>query len=310
MRVLLTGATGFLGKHCLDALKDHEVIAPVRDTAKESALPGSFVVPELSDQVDWLRHLEGVDVVLHLAGRAHILKETIADPMSEFRKVNRDATLHLARQSEKAGVKRFVFVSSIGVNGNGQPAGQEGKGYCGDDAPAPHDLYAISKLEAEQGLAEMKFDWTVIRPPLIYGPGAPGNLRSLLKIMSKGVPLPFASVKNKRSFIGARNLADLLRVTLDHPNASRRVFTVAEQRFVTTGELMGLMGEGMGKPAKLFPFPRTLAKIGSSVLGKQKLFTSLFESLLVDGSEAEAALDWKPRWDTEEGIREMARAFS
>ena len=313
MKILITGATGFIGRHVCERLSGHSIRVAVRDAFAVDRLPKGvdhFEVGSIGPETNWSRALHGVDAVVHLAARAHVLNETSADPLAEFRKVNRQGTVTLAKAAKAAGVKRFVFMSSIGVNGNGQGPDYSGAGYRGTDDPQPHDLYAISKREAEDELARIEgLEIVNIRPPLVYGPAVPGNMRSLLGIVWKGVPLPLASAKNRRSFVGVRNLADFVAVCTESPAAAGKTLTVADPEVISTPELLTILGRGLEKPAKLLPFPVGLASFAAKVARKQKAFDSLFGSLVVDSSQAYEVLGWKAPHALGAGMLEMAQHY-
>ncbi len=232
------------------------------------------------------------------------MTDEMADPLAEYRRVNVDGTLNLARQTAAAGVKRFVFISSIKVNGE---ATARGKAFQADGVPAPEDAYGQSKLEAEQGLvklaAETGIEVVIIRPPLVYGPGVKGNFASMIKLVEKGLPLPLGAINNKRSLVGIDNLVDLVIRCIDHPAAANQVFLAGDGEDLSTTELLRAVGKAMGKPARLIPVPVGLLQFGATLLGKKAMAQRLLGSLQVDISKTCELLDWQPPYTVEEGLR-------
>lgn len=314
MRILVTGANGFLGKSLMHKLRENsnnDVIGTVR-----AALPSAkhsdqyFVSGDINRNTSWQTALENIDVVIHTAGRAHILKNTSKNPLSIFREVNVDGTIQLATQAAKMGVKRFIFISSIGVNGastnNSQP-------FTENSFPSPHADYAISKYEAEQELVKLsnttKMELTIIRPPLIYGPDAPGNFRVLLKILYKKIPLPLANIKNKRSFIYLGNLVDFINVCIQHPNAANQTFLISDDHDISTPHLIKILAKGMNKSLFLFPMPTFLIKWGAIILKREPTFQQLCGSLQINIQKAKELLNWTPPIPTNEALILTANSF-
>ena len=252
--ILLTGSTGFVGSYLLvrlQKLPDYRVVSAVR-SAFPSASDDVVSVGDIDGTTDYSSSLTGVSMVVHAAARAHVVRDEVADSLAEFRKVNVEGTLNLARQAAVAGVKRFVFISSIGVHGlNSDNPFKE------TDTEAPHDAYAISKYEAEFGLrklaAETGLEVVIIRPPLVYGGAAPGNFRSLINLLAKPLPLPFGLVNNKRSMVYVGNLADFIIRCIEHPKAANQTFLVSDGHDVSLSELIRLIRQSMKKPAWLIP---------------------------------------------------------
>lgn len=307
MAILLTGATGFIGCSILRELffKKFSVRAVCR--AKEKAADVRFewfLQASLDGSAVWDSALVDIDVVIHAAARVHIMRDISADPLDGYRKVNVYGTLNLARQAAAAGVKRFVFISSIKVNGEGTPIGSR---YQASDTPAPEDAYGLSKLEAEQGLmqlaAETKMEVVIIRPPLVYGPGVKGNFASMIKLVEKGLPSPLGGIHNKRSLVGIDNLVDLIIRCIDHPAAANQVFLAGDGEDLSTSELLRGVGRAMGKPVNLIPVPAGLLHFGATLLGKKAMAQRLLGSLQVDISKTCELLDWKPPYTVEEGLR-------
>ena len=308
MNILLTGATGFLGRQLAKYLhsKPHVgLTAVVRRSVDISAFQ-TREVQRINANTDWSEALINQQVVIHAAARAHIMKEDLADPVVEYRQVNVDGTVNLARQAAEAGVRRFIFISSIGVNGNINI-----KPFTEDDTPKPADPYAQSKLEAEQGLWEIQhetgMELVVIRPPLVYGPNAPGNFGSLTRWIDKGVPLPLGAIQNQRSLVALDNLVDLIITCIDHPAAANQVFLAGDGQDLSTTELLRSVARAAGKPSRLIPIPSSLLMLAATLLGKKAVAQRLLGSLQVDISKARDLLEWEPPISVEEGLR---RCFS
>ncbi|AZS50747.1 NAD-dependent epimerase/dehydratase family protein [Entomomonas moraniae] len=311
MKVLITGATGFVGSAFLKKiLEDYQFtpIITVREFNQTYKTLQQFIVKDLTTTIDWSEVLIGVDCIVHIAGRAHVLKETAQDPLQAFRAVNVDATLKLAKQALAAGVKRFVFISSIGVNGihNTEP-------FTEDDMPNPQTDYARSKLEAEEALWQLTKDTdmelVIIRPPLVYGEQVKANFLSLLKWVYRGIPLPLGWVNNKRSFVSVDNLVDLLMIVLTHPNAANQLFLVADSETLSTTQLLKLTAKKMHKSIFLLPVPVILLKIAATILGKKNTAIQLCDSLEVSIDKANILLGWRPSISIEEGLHKTVTAF-
>lgn len=303
-RIVLTGANGFVGTRLFSQLEqrpEFQAVGLCRRQPVEGGKSNLHAVGDL-DQADLSTLLTGVDVLIHAAARAHILKDEVADPLAEYRRVNVAGALGLARQAITAGVKRFIFISSIGVNGN-----LNTRPFSADDQPHPVEPYAQSKWEAEQGLmqlaAESGMEVVIIRPPLVYGPGAPGNFGSLVRWIGKGVPLPLGAIHNKRSLVGIDNLVDLIIRCVDHPAAANQVLIASDDEDLSTTELLKGVGRAMGKPARLIPVPASLLQFGATVLGKKAMAQRLLGSLQVDVSKTRELLDWTPPYKVDEGLR-------
>ena len=309
MLILLTGASGFLGsalrRRMLESSDCRIRLAARRPIAvNDSSALEQFFGLTLSETTDWSGALEGVDTVIHCAARVHVMNEQAADPLAEFRLANVLGTLRLARQAAAAGVKRFIFISSIKVNGESTASGQA---FLASDIPAPEDAYGQSKLEAEQGLLalaqETGMEVVIIRPPLIYGPGVKGNFASMIRLVDKGLPLPLGAIHNRRSLVGIDNLVDLIILCIDHPAAANRIFLAGDGEDLSTTELLRAVGKAMGRPARLMPLPAAFLRWGAAVLGKQAVARRLLGSLQVDIAQTCEVLDWKPPFTGEEGLR-------
>ena len=305
-KVLVTGASGFIGRAVVGALDVHcgNVVGAMRRPIDARwAVPSPF----LGDDADWRVPLEGCTVVVHAAGRAHVLNDRIADPLGEFRRVNVAGTLQLAEQAAAMGVRRFIFLSSIGVNGATTALGSS---FSEVDQPNPCNPYAFSKWEAEQGLLRMAadngMDVVIIRPPLVYGPRAPGNFGSLIRWLRRGVPLPLGAIHNQRSLVALDNLVDLIVTCSTHPAAANQTFLVSDGEDVSTSELLRRMGRAMGRPARLIPVPASWLKLAAAMVGKPDVAQRLCGSLQVDIEKTRRLLGWTPPLSLDEGLRRAA----
>lgn len=313
MRVLITGAGGFIGSRtvkylldntdlCIRAMPGRTGMAPLSKDPKLESSPGR----DINEDTMWSDALAEVDAVLHLAARAHVLDESADRPLDLFRKVNVKGSLNLARQAARAGVKRFVFISSIGVNGS-----QSFRPFTADDPPNPDEPYAVSKLEAEQKLHGLSkktgMEIVVIRPPLVYGPNAPGNFGRLVKLVEKGLPLPLGAVRNKRSLVALDNLADLISVCINHPLAAGETFLVSDGRDLSTPELIRKLASAMGKNARLIPVPPLLLRMAGRMTGKSAAVEKLISSLQVDISHTCKTLNWQPPVSVKDALRDAVR---
>ncbi|NHI01401.1 SDR family oxidoreductase [Oceanimonas sp. MB9] len=303
--ILLTGASGFVGRalHAKLIEQNMPVAASLR-MPSQLEVPNTFFISDIDGRTDWSAALTDQHIVIHTAARAHIMKDEVADPLAEYRKVNVEGTLNLAWQAVAAGVKRFIFISSIKVNG--ELTGLN-KPFTTEDAPGPEDAYGISKLEAEQGLqqlaAETGMELVIIRPPLIYGPGVKGNFASMIWLAKKGLPLPLGAIKNKRSLVALDNLVDLIITCIDHPAAANQVFLAGDGQDLSTTELLRGVARAMGSPCRLVPVPAGLLQLGATMLGKKAMAQRLLGSLQVDISKARKVLGWKPPLSVEQGLK-------
>ncbi|MDP2035595.1 MAG: SDR family oxidoreductase [Polaromonas sp.] len=299
-RVLVTGASGFLGRRLTATLaaSGRDPRAAVRTAAPAPAFAAGLeavTVGELDAATDWRAALAGVDSVVHLAARVHVMQDTVADPLAEFRRVNVAGTLNLARQAALAGVRRLVFVSSVKVNGEGTAPGRP---YTADDVPAPQDAYGVSKHEAELGLQDIAkatgLEVTIIRPVLVYGPGVGANFLAMMRWLYRGVPLPLGAIDNRRSLLAVDNLVDLLLTCLDHPGAANQVFLASDGEDVSTTVLLRRTAQALGKPARLLPVPVPVLGLAARLLGKQDFAQRLCGSLQVDIGKTRDLLGWTP----------------
>ncbi|WP_248744739.1 MULTISPECIES: SDR family oxidoreductase [unclassified Pseudomonas] len=314
MRVVLTGGNGFIGRGLITVLleRGHEVTSAVR--RKQASLDPRIRqcwVEGLSADQEWRPLLAGQDVVVQLAARVHVMGDTSSDPLAEYRKVNVEGTLSLARQAAEAGVKRFIFVSSIKVNGESTSLG---KPYTADMAAAPLDPYGVSKMEAEQALqalaARTGMEVVIIRPVLVYGPGVRANFFAMMNWLYKGVPMPFGAIdNNRRSLVALDNLVDLIMTCLVHPAAANQVFLVSDGEDLSTTDLLQRIGGMLNKPARLIPVPCWLLEAGAIILGKRALAQRLCGSLQVDIRKTRELLSWSPLISVDEALRKTTEDF-
>ena len=308
-RVLVTGANGFIGRALCEALSasGHTVRKAVR--ASGPGDKNAIAVGDIGPGTDWGAALEGVSAVVHLAARTHVLRETAADPLAEYRRINVAATERLARSAAARGVRRLVFLSSVKVNGERTGA----RPFTEDDAPRPEDAYGESKWEAEQALAriaaETGLQAVVLRPPLVYGPGVKGNFLRLLQWVARGWPLPLGSVENRRSLIYVGNLVDAIVKAIEAPRAAGETFLVADSQDVSTPDLVRGLAAALGVKPRLLPFPLAPLRLASALAGRGAEFARLTGSLQVDSSRIQRKLDWRPRFTLAQGLAETARWY-
>jgi nucleoside-diphosphate-sugar epimerase len=311
--VLVTGATGFVGHFLCNRLLAEDF--SVCGTLLASESPSSLVdgvepvtVELLGADTQWSHALAGVDTIIHLAARVHIMDDPSSDPLTEFRKVNVEGTARLAREAAKAAVKRFIFISSIKVNGE-----ESETPYTPDSPPNPSDPYGISKWEAEQVLREIEdetgLEVVIIRPTLVYGPGVKANFLNMMRILCRGIPLPLASITNKRSLIYVGNLVDALATCATHPEATGKTYLVSDGEDVSTPELLRRTALALGVPVRLFPTPAFLMKLVGKLTGKSGAVNRLAGSLTVDSSKIRQELAWVPPFTLEDGLRKTAGWF-
>ncbi|MGB2831471.1 MAG: SDR family oxidoreductase [Methylotenera sp.] len=304
--ILVTGANGFVGKALCAELsrKGYSVRAVVRAkvTLKENTEVVS--VQEIDGITDWSATLSNVDTIIHLAARVHIMDDNATNPLMEFRKVNVEGALNLAEQAAKAGVRRFIFISSIKVNGERT---ETGRPFTENDAPNPQDAYGISKLEAEQGLLKIAqqtdMEVVIIRPPLVYGAGVKANFANMMQIVARGIPLPLGAIYNKRSFVYLENLVNLILHCIAHPAAANQVFLVSDGHDLSTTELLRKCALALGTKPMLIPIPQKLIEVSASLLGKKMVAQRLCGNLQVDISKAKTLLGWVPPASVEDGLK-------
>ena len=307
-RVLVTGATGFVGRGVVAELATAgaTVRAAVRSPHTLPAAVEAVAVGDIGPDTDWSEALSGADIVIHLA--AHVHQMGGGNP-ADFYRVNTLGTIALARAAAAAGVQRLVFLSSIKVNGEHT----EEQPFRGEDRPDPQDPYARSKLEAEQGLWAVRgsssMEATVLRPPLVYGPGVGANFAALQRALWRGLPLPLGAVANRRSLIFVRNLASAIVAAARHPLADGRTFLVSDGGAVSTPQLLRSLATGMGRPARLIPVPKMLLRAAGVLLGRGEQMSRLLSSLEVDSAPIRETIGWSPPFTFEEGLRITGEAF-
>lgn len=303
--VLVTGANGFVGRALSDRLES--MGCQVTRVVRRGCLPNEIQVGDIGPMTDWRAALDGCDSIVHLAARVHVMHDTATNPMAEFRRVNVEGTLHLARQAATKGVRRFVFLSSIKVNGESSLPDHP---FTAEDLPAPQDCYAISKREAEDGLralaADTGMEVVIVRPPLVYGPGVKANFAALMCWVARGLPLPLgAATCNRRSLLALDNLVDLLITCINHPTAANQTFLVSDGEDLSTTDLLRRMGRAMGKPARLLPVPLALLRLGATLVRKPDIYQRLCGSLQIDITKTCQLLDWRPPVGVDEGLRRV-----
>lgn len=313
MKVLLTGGSGFIGRAVCERLSSESEIElfPIVRSAENSA-PGMNcgVVRDISAKTPWQELLSGVDLIIHTAARVHVMNDSAADPMAEFRRINVDGTLNLARQAAEAGVKRFVFLSSIKVNGDNT---KPGMAFRADDPPAPADPYGKSKHEAELELQRLSqvsgMEVVVIRPPLVYGPRVRANFLAMMRWIDKGWPVPLGNVDNRRSLVALDNLVDLIRTCCVHPAAANQVLLVSDDEDVSTNELLRRIGVALRKPVRFLPIPSGLVRTLAGFTGKQAQVGRMLGSLQVDIGKTHKLLGWSPVVNMEEALQDTVRHY-
>jgi nucleoside-diphosphate-sugar epimerase len=305
--ILVTGGTGFVGAAVVARLNREGIKTRACTRRRDAPMPAgvhAFHVDGLTAGTDWRPALSGVEVVVHLAARVHVMKDKADDPLVEFRRVNVDGTLNLARQAAAAGVRRFVFVSSIKVNGE---ATRPERPFSADDPAAPLDPYGVSKLEAENGLRDIAgksgMEVVIIRPPLVYGPGVKANFSALTKAVQRGWPLPLGRVNNRRSLVALDNLVDFIMTCSSHPLAANQVFLVSDGHDLSVAELVRGLARAAGVPARLVPVPVWALRAAALLTGKQAAVERLCGNLQVDISKARSLLGWVPPVSVDEGLR-------
>jgi nucleoside-diphosphate-sugar epimerase len=315
MKVLVTGASGFVGSAVVARLTGMDKYQ-LRTTGRSDQTGFSdgaehLVTSDLVSDRNWVNAVRGVDTIIHSAARVHVRQDSVADPLAEFRLVNVKGTMNIARHAVDAGVRRFIHISSIKVNGESTVPGNP---YTADDAPAPIDSYGISKNEAELGLMQLAKETGLevvnIRPVLVYGPGVKANFESMMYWLLKGVPLPFgAIINNRRSFVAIDNLVDLVVTCIDHPAAANQTFLVSDDEDLSTTDLMRRITIELGKPIRLFPVPARILHAGACMLGKRDIAQRLLGSLQVDIGKTKKTLGWEPVVSVNTALRGTVEDF-
>jgi nucleoside-diphosphate-sugar epimerase len=309
MKILVTGANGFIGPFLCTRLVAEGW--SVRGTVLVSENPALLVkgvepvvIEPLGFDTLWSHALAGIDTIIHLAARVHIMADPAANPLAEFRKVNTEGTQKLAHEAVKAGVKRLLFISSIKVHG------EESAPYTENSPTQPTDAYGISKWEAEQALRQIEartdLEVVVIRPTIVYGPGVKANFLKMIKVIQHRIPLPLSAIANKRSLIYIGNLVDALKICVTHPAAAGKTYLVSDGEDVSTPELIQRIATALGVSARLFPIPLSLMRLAGELTGKSAAVNRLTGSLTVDSSKIRRELGWTPPFTMEEGLRETA----
>lgn len=306
-KILVTGSNGFVGSELCQGLHSagYSCLGSIRDSKKAIAGQDYVVVDSLDSGTDWRAALAGCDTVIHLAGRAHILSENVTDSSSVFREINTLGTLNLAEQAAELGISRFIFLSSIGVNG----AFTSGQPFTPNDPPFPRSPYAISKLEAEIGLRKISertnLEVVIIRAPAVYGKNAPGNFRLLAQFIKYGLPLPVGSIYNRRSLVAVKNLVSFIALCIEHQKARNRLFIVSDNEDLSTVEVVKLMGKFVGKKPRIIKFSLILLRFMFKCLGKHKVGESLLEDLQVDSDLCQELLEWSPAFSPRAFIKSL-----
>ena len=307
MITLVTGANGFVGTVLCKRLRRDAVPVRVAVRVLNSKIDSSenIAIGSISPLTDWSSALTNVKHLVHLAARVHIMYEKSVDPIAEFRRINVDATVNLAKQAASVGVKRFIYISSIKVNGEFTEGGCP---FTADDVPAPEDPYGISKFEAEEALRqiarETDMEVVIIRPPLVYGPGVKANFESMMRWLKCGIPLPLGALtQNKRSIVALGNLVDLISVCLSHPAAANQTFLVSDGDDLSTTDLLQRTAAALGVNARLFSVPPMLLKSLAKLCGKEAVYQRLCRSLQIDMTKTQQLLQWKPPLSVEKGLR-------
>ena len=312
MNILITGHTGFIGGHLTPALiaKNHSIIGVSRHIEPILAHPQlqQIQISSLEQYTDWHQALSGVDTVIHLAARAHILEDCIDDPAAEFFRVNTQGTINLVKAAIQTGVKHFIFISSIGAITTLSREILTETAPCQPDTP-----YGTSKLAAEAALIELcqntAMNWTIVRPTLVYGPGNPGNMKRLLKLVNSQFPLPLGSINNQRSFLYIENLIDAITVCLDHPNAKNQIFLLSDGQNISTPLLIRHLAHFLNIRSILLPIPAPLLRLLGKIIGKSSAVERLLESLVVSNKKVVTTLNWQPPYSIEQGLAATAKWY-
>jgi nucleoside-diphosphate-sugar epimerase len=313
-KIMITGANGFVGRALCKRLRqngEHMLTGTTRNAnlgAGPERVP-MYHIPEISPDTDWSQAVSRADVVIHLAARVHVMKERAGDPLAEFRRINAAGTKTLATQAAAAGVKRFIFISTVKVAGENSPKG----GFSENDLAKPEDAYGQSKWEAEQALNEIAqttdMEVVILRPPLVYGPGVKGNFISLFNAIQKGRRLPLGTIQNSRSLLYVENLADVIAIAVEHTNAGNKTFFVSDTEAVSTPTLVKKIAGALDTAPRLINFPLGLLKFAGVLTGKSAAIRRLTGSLTVETSHLKTTLGWQPPYSIDQGLKETATWF-
>jgi nucleoside-diphosphate-sugar epimerase len=313
MSILVVGAAGFVGGHLVRRLAADGILVRAAVHRNRMNLPAGIEIAgnvNLESSFDWTSAIQGCDAIVHLGARVHVMRETSANVLEDYRRINVDGTLSLARQAAKAGVRRFVFLSSVKVCGESTGPGEA---FVETTTPRPLDPYGVSKLEAERGLIELGrasgMQVVILRPPLIYGPGVRANFLSMMRLLQCGLPLPFGGIDNRRSLIGVGNMVDLICTCLRHPAAADEVFLASDGRDLSTPELLRRLSEALDIKARLLPVRAGILEGVAALVGQRALAQRLCLSLCVDSRKVRERLNWYPPFGVDEELRRTARAF-
>lgn len=314
--ILITGANGFIGRALVSVLaykKDHRLLLALRKKNAEFLNAPQLqviFVGDIGPDTVWSPHLKGVNTVIHTAARVHQMQESHLDPLTEYLRTNVEGTLALAKQAAEMGVRRFIFLSTIKVNGESTSLNNP---FTAQDIPAPKNPYSISKYQAEIGLQQISkktgLEVVIIRPPLMYGPRVGGNFLSLLHLVHRGIPLPLKTIQNKRSFLSVNNLVHFIAHCLDYPLPLSDVFLLSDQNDLSTSELIEKIAMAMKKKSTLFPFPQQILKIASQVVFKKTIYDRLCHSLQIDSEKATKILGWKPPYSIDHEMKETVEWY-
>jgi nucleoside-diphosphate-sugar epimerase len=314
-KILITGTTGFVGRAVCQRLRqsaDHMLTGTTRqaDLGSGPERVPLYQIPEIGPDTDWTHAVSGADIVIHLAARVHVMKDRAPDPLAAYRRVNTEGTRKLAEQAAAAGVKRFIFISTIKVAGENSPAG----GFSEKDPAQPEDPYGVSKWQAEQALAEISettgMEVVVLRPPLVYGPGVTGNFISLFNAIEKSRPLPLGAIQNQRSFIYVGNLADAIAVAAEHPSDRCQTFFVSDREAVSTPDLIRKIATSLNKQPRLINLPLGVLKLAGALTGKSSAIKRLIGSLTADTRHIQSQLGWSAPYTMEDGLKKTAEWFN
>ncbi len=310
MKILVTGATGFIGRALIENLKgdsSYQLVTAVRSMENDmEKISRCVFIGDIDGKTRWEKALGGIDVVIHAAAKTNSTAGKKVDSINELRAVNTEGTINLAKQAARFAVKRFIFISTIKVGGE---TTTKGKAFTADDEPSPKTPYAISKMEAERELLkiakETGMEVVIIRPPLVYGKGAKGNIETIIKLVDSGTPLPFASLKNKRSMVGIDNLIDFIKTCITHKAAGNQKFLVSDGDDLSTAELIKMIAQAKGKKAFLIPCPTFMVKIMLKAIGRGEVAESVCGNLQADISKTRELLDWKPLLTAMDGLYKL-----